>query len=389
MTTASLETDNKEDRSSRSAGPTAPPGVVIRDLVKSFVRVDGTEVRAIDEISIDVEPGEFLILLGPSGCGKTTLLRAISGLDEPNSGSIRINGTPVYDSASRCSVAPERRPIGMVFQSYGLWPHMSVRANIAYPLKNRKMPKAEIKKQVERVAAMVGITPVLEQYPTQLSGGQQQRVAVARAIVSTRSLLLFDEPLSNVDAKVRDQLRIEILRMQRELGFTAVYVTHDQEEAMALGTRIAVLQEGRIAQLASPREIYDKPSSPYVARFVGTVDEFDATIVSRRGGEVDVETATGLRWTVRTSRTDLPEQVLVLARPERWTLDSPAKEHKNALVGIVETALFLVGSRTEYIISTTEGDVRVLAAHGDEWAPGSTVSLRCLPEDFLIFGTDE
>ncbi len=260
----------------------AVPGVQIRHLTKSFTRADGTEVHAVDDISLDVEPAEFLILLGPSGCGKTTLLRAISGLDQPDSGTISVNGTEVFNSATNCAVPPESRPIGMVFQSYGLWPHMTVFNNIAYPLRNHRVPKSEIPARVEQVADMVGITAVLKQHPSQLSGGQQQRVAVARAIVSARSLLLLDEPLSNVDAKVRDQLRIELLRMQRELGFTAVYVTHDQEEAMALGTRIAVLQEGRIAQLAPPREIYENPASPYVARFVGTVDEFDGTIVARK-----------------------------------------------------------------------------------------------------------
>ena len=367
----------------------AVPGVQIRHLTKSFTRADGTEVHAVDDISLDVEPAEFLILLGPSGCGKTTLLRAISGLDQPDSGTISVNGTEVFNSATNCAVPPESRPIGMVFQSYGLWPHMTVFNNIAYPLRNHRVPKSEIPARVEQVADMVGITAVLKQHPSQLSGGQQQRVAVARAIVSARSLLLLDEPLSNVDAKVRDQLRIELLRMQRELGFTAVYVTHDQEEAMALGTRIAVLQEGRIAQLAPPREIYENPASPYVARFVGMVDEFDGTIVARKRGEVAVETASGLRLPVATSRTDLPDDVVVMARPERWTLERTETVDPQHLSGVIEASLFLVGSRTEYVVSTGEGDVRVLASHGKQIPQGSTVALRCQPEDLLIFGRDE
>jgi multiple sugar transport system ATP-binding protein len=221
-------------------------------------------LTVLHELSLSVTPGEFMVLLGPSGCGKTTALRMIAGLESVTSGSIRIDGRDVTD------VAPKNRDIAMVFQSYALYPHMSVAENIAYPLKIRKLPKAEIDKQVRDVAAQVQLDPLLDRFPRQLSGGQRQRVALARAIVRRPAVFLMDEPLSNLDAKLRGHMRAELKHMQHQLGIATIYVTHDQIEAMTLGHRVAVLNQGRLQQIDTPHRIYDDPANIFVAGFVGS-----------------------------------------------------------------------------------------------------------------------
>jgi len=221
-------------------------------------------LTVLHELSLSVTPGEFMVLLGPSGCGKTTALRMIAGLESVTSGSIRIDGRDVTD------VAPKNRDIAMVFQSYALYPHMSVAENIAYPLKIRKLPRAEIDKQVRDVAAQVQLDSLLERFPRQLSGGQRQRVALARAIVRRPAAFLMDEPLSNLDAKLRGHMRAELKHMQHQLGIATVYVTHDQIEAMTLGHRVAVLNQGRLQQIDTPHRIYDDPANIFVAGFVGS-----------------------------------------------------------------------------------------------------------------------
>ncbi|OLT16150.1 hypothetical protein BJF78_14730 [Pseudonocardia sp. CNS-139] len=256
-----------------AAVPETRPRIAVRGLTKRFRRRDGTQVNAVDGIDLDVAEGEFLVLLGPSGCGKTTLLRVLAGLEEVDAGRVELDGRVVDDPAVRVCVPTERRGLSMMFQSYALWPHMTVAENVAYPLTTRRVRRAERAARVRRVLDVVGIGPLAGQYPGQLSGGQQQRVALARALVAGDGVVLFDEPLSNVDAKVREQLRTEIARLHRELGFTAVYVTHDQEEALTLATRLLVLRDGRIAQSASPREVYTRPADLGVARFMGAGNE--------------------------------------------------------------------------------------------------------------------
>ncbi|WP_324278085.1 ABC transporter ATP-binding protein [Blastococcus brunescens] len=238
--------------------PTASstPVVEVSNLVKRFRRESGAVVNAIDDVSFEVAAGDFVVLLGPSGCGKTTLLRAIAGLETPDQGAIRIGGRAVFSAADRVEVPPERRDISMIFQSYALWPHMTAFKNVAYPLQSRrgrKVAKDEIARRVRQALELVGVGELETQYPGQMSGGQQQRIALARALVNNDELVLFDEPLSNVDAKVREQLRFELVSMQRKLGFSALFVTHDQTEAMELAHRIAVLDSGRIAQFGTPR----------------------------------------------------------------------------------------------------------------------------------------
>jgi len=372
------------------------PRIELHGLSKRFVRQSGEVTHAVRDIDLEVQPGEFLVLLGPSGCGKTTLLRLIAGLETPDDGVIRINGALLHDRAQKVAVPPERRPISMVFQSYGLWPHMTVWENIAYPLKARRTPKADIRTRVAQAIAAAGIGGLEQQYPTQLSGGQQQRVALARAVVSANDVVLFDEPLSNVDAKVRDQLRVEILRMQAQLGFTAVYVTHDQDEAMMLGDRIVVLDQGRIAQLGSPRDVYEDPSSPYVARFVGTVDETRAKVLRADPGAgiIEVETGSGRTVTVRSARASgslgAPgTEAILMTRPERWRIHHEPVAGGNVLPGTVQAAHYLAGSRTECLVETAEGLVRVWASHRAAAAEGDAVWLTVEPADVLIFGADE
>ena len=245
--------------------------VTIRNVTKAFG--DNVVLKAFDA---EFQDGEFITLLGPSGCGKTTMLRMIAGFEKPTSGEIYIGGQLV--SGGKTFVPPEKRGVGMVFQSYAVWPHMNVFDNVAYPLTIRHTPKAEIKSAVERVLAVVHLSQYAERFPNQLSGGQQQRVALARALVAEPTLLLLDEPLSNLDAKLRESMRFEIKELQKNLGITVVYVTHDQTEAMAMSDRIFLINRGIIEQCGSPTEIYNTPVNQFVADFLGKVDFFKGEV---------------------------------------------------------------------------------------------------------------
>lgn len=302
--------------------------VTLRSLRKQFRRKNGDIVSAIDDVTLTVAPGEFLVLLGPSGCGKTTLLRTIAGLEVPDSGTITIQGRSVFDTAAGISLPPERRDLGMIFQSYALWPHMTVAKNVAYPLKARRagLTRAEIQEKVDRILGLLGLSALAESFPSQLSGGQQQRVALARALIGGRRLILFDEPLSNVDAKVRETLRRELKSMQTELGFSAVYVTHDQTEAMELADRIAVVNHGRVEQLADPQTLYDEPVSRYVADFIGAANLVSGRVTGQPAeGMVAVEAPFG-SVLARGAGFAIGDEVLLLARPERCevTSDQPS-----------------------------------------------------------------
>jgi len=256
-------------RSTGGAGDPAarPPFIEVADLVVRY-----GEVVAVRGVSFTVASGEHVTLLGPSGCGKTTTLRAIAGLERPASGEIRIGGVPAYSSAVRVNVAPEKRGVSMVFQSYAIWPHMSVFDNVAYGLRVRRKPDAEIAERVRWALELVQMGPLAERSAAKLSGGQQQRVALARAFVFSPSVLLFDEPLSNLDAKLRAEMRIELKELQQRLGITSVYVTHDLEEALAISDRVAVMRDGMIEQIGTPVEIYSLPRSTFVADFVGSAN---------------------------------------------------------------------------------------------------------------------
>lgn len=242
-------------------------GVQIRGLVKRFGGAN--EAVAIDGLDIEIHEGEFLVLLGASGCGKTTTLRCLAGLEAGDAGTITMRGESVFDAERGINRPPDKRNIGMVFQAYALWPHMTVRKNLAYPLKARRLRQGLEDGWVEDIARLVQCEHLLDRYPGQLSGGQQQRVALARGLVSRPDLILFDEPLSNLDAKLRKSVRAELHLLHRRLRFTAVYVTHDQEEAFALGDRIVIMRDGRIEQVGQPTEVYRRPVTEYVADFIG------------------------------------------------------------------------------------------------------------------------
>ncbi|MGA1193547.1 MAG: ABC transporter ATP-binding protein [Kiritimatiellia bacterium] len=267
--------------------------------------------RVVDDVDLTIEPGELFFLLGPSGCGKTTLLRCIAGFYIPESGSITIGDRDVTN------LPPEDRDTGMVFQSYALWPHMSVRENVAFGLQLRKVPKAEMEQRIDEALAAVKMTDRADYKPNQLSGGQQQRVALARALVVRPKCLLLDEPLSNLDAKLRLEMRTEIRRICKQAGLTAVYVTHDQKEALSIADRIAVLDQGKIQQCGAPREVYTQPASKFVANFIGETNFIEATVVST-GEEIVLDTPVG-----RIISTALPaspvkpgDKVTISVRPE-------------------------------------------------------------------------
>ncbi|MGH3391126.1 MAG: ABC transporter ATP-binding protein [Actinomadura sp.] len=254
--------------------------VSIEGLTKTFTGKSPTNV--IKGLDLDVQDGEFVVLLGPSGCGKTTTLRCLAGLEIPDEGKISLGGRTVFDAARQVNLAPDKRSIGMVFQSYALWPHMTVHRNIAYPLRARGL-KDKIKEGwVEEIARRVDCEPLLRRYPAQLSGGQQQRVALARALVARPDLILLDEPLSNLDARLRESVRTQLHELHSRIRFTAIFVTHDQSEALALGDRLAIMRAGVIEQFDTPQHVFDRPATEYVAAFVGMSTR---VVCERRAGD--------------------------------------------------------------------------------------------------------
>lgn len=288
------------------------------NLIKQFIASDGGVVRALDNVSFEVGTGEFYVLLGPSGSGKTTTLRVLAGLEDADQGAVAIAGKTVFSPRDGISVPPEERPIAMVFQSYALWPHMNVYHNITFPLRSgiRRVKRKEIARRVERVTELLHLTEHLRRTVAQLSGGQQQRVALARALALEPAVLLMDEPLSNLDAKLRAQLRLEIKALTKEIGITTVYVTHDQTEAMVMGDRIAVMADGRILQEGSPVAIYQQPSNLFVAKFLGDMNFLTGSIDAGTSLEAEVTTPIGKLTLFRRPKTPAEGAVVVGFRPE-------------------------------------------------------------------------
>jgi iron(III) transport system ATP-binding protein len=257
--------------------PDVEPSASLQAIRKTFVS-KGKTVHAVKDVDLHITPGEYVVVLGPSGCGKSTLIRCIAGLESPTTGSIELLGRKVYDAKQSINMKANARNVGMVFQSYALWPHMTIEQNVAYPLKMRKVPKKEREERVAAVLKALEVEQLAKRLPAELSGGQQQRIALARALVYEPAILLLDEPLSNLDALLRVSLRAELLRLHRQLGYTALHITHDQEEALEMGDRVVLMREGEIEQMGPPEEVYARPVSPYAATFLGVRNKHTVTI---------------------------------------------------------------------------------------------------------------
>jgi iron(III) transport system ATP-binding protein len=342
-------------------------------------------VKAIDDVSFEVRDGELYTLLGPSGCGKTSTLRAVAGLESPDGGRISIVGQLVSDPDGSRFVAPNQRDIGMVFQSYGVWPHMTVFENVAFPLRVSKVKhsKAQMRERVERALGIVRLAGFESRMATELSGGQQQRLALARALIRQPKLLLLDEPLSNLDAKLREAMRAEVATLQREIGVTTLYVTHDQDEALSMSNRIAVMSEGRIVQEGNPREIYQRPATRFVADFVGTTNFLEGSVVrcSEEGVTVDTEVGQLVAAPVVAS-WKAGDALLVAIRPEgmRLHLDGPPPA-PNVVAAEVNRVMFVGDSLDCHLhVGTRRWNTR-LDPHSNP-QPGDRVWLE-LPRDGL------
>jgi ABC-type sugar transport system ATPase subunit len=341
-------------------------------------------VAALDELTLEVEPGEFLVVVGPSGCGKSTLLRVIAGLDSVTGGDI------YFDHERMTDQPPQQRDVGMVFQNYALYPHMTVAENLAFPLRVRKVPKAEREERVRRVALMLGLEGLLDRLPKQLSGGQQQRVAVGRALVRSPRVFLFDEPLSNLDVNLRAEMRTELATLQRQVGITTLYVTHDHIEAMTMGDRLAVVRGGRLVQVGTPEQLYRDPDDLFVATFLGTptINTIAGVLRYTDTGAVAVSAPTaGVQIVLGAGRESLsPQQqaVTLAVRPEhvRVTGDTDADCR-----GIVERVEFIGHER---LASIRVGGERVLMrlTDGTSIAAGETVGIRFDRSGVLLFGAD-
>jgi iron(III) transport system ATP-binding protein len=350
--------------------------LLLEDVVKVFAGRGGSgEVVAVDHVDIEIEEGELVTLLGPSGCGKTTTLRLIAGFEFPTEGIIRLDGQVINDEP------PHKRNMSMVFQSYAVFPHLSVFENIAYGLNVQRLSKTDVRRRVAQVLELVELTGLENRAPNQLSGGQQQRVALARALVMEPKVLLMDEPLSNLDAKLREQMRTEIRRIQKRLGITSVYVTHDQVEAMTLSDRIVVMNLGRIEQVGSPTEIYRRPQTRFVADFIGRANFVDGVVRGHQDSRLVLE-ALGTTLTVPAPKAAFSTGAgaTLVVRPEMVEIDSPQSQ----VTGIVQRATYL-GNVVEYdveveghLLALVEYDPRHTTIH----AEGQAVRLRFL-EDCL------
>jgi iron(III) transport system ATP-binding protein len=352
--------------------------LTIESLQKTFITRDGARVAAIGGVSLDVPQGKILTLLGPSGCGKTTTLRSVAGLEKPDGGRISIDGEAVFDATHNIHMPANKRGIGMVFQSYAIWPHMSVFENVAFPMRvaqDRKYSNAEIEKNVARALEMVRLGGYQSRPSTQLSGGQQQRLALARGLVREPKLLLLDEPLSNLDAKLREQMRFELKRLQMDLGITTLYVTHDQGEALALSDEIAVMNAGKVIQRGTPYELYHQPNSEFVAGFLGSTNFLRGKVDTAIGSD-GIGTVTTQHGPIRCSfaRSEgAGEEVLVVIRPEDVILTAqPPAEGENAFTGKVANRIFL-GEVIDYLIDMSGEEVRVRARPEWDFNIGSPV----------------
>jgi len=337
--------------------------VEVRGVTKRY-----GNVTAVDNVSLTIAAGEFLTLLGPSGCGKTTLLRLIAGFETPDAGSLLIGGVDITNRP------PYHRPVNQVFQSYALFPHLTVGENVAFGLRMQKMPEREISQRVAESLTLVSLTDFANRHPHQLSGGQRQRVALARALAPRPQVLLLDEPLSALDAKLRRTMQLELKRLQRQLGVTFVFVTHDQEEALTMSDRIAVVNHGRIEQLGSATTIYHQPGSAFVADFLGQANLLKATVVERDllGCVSNVRLTAGME--LRLSATGVPataSQVLLSIRPEKVLVSKSRPDAENVFSAVVEEEVFQ--GATDYLVLAGEGGLRLNALLANESAINESI----------------
>ena len=340
---------SERDFSARSSN------VTLIDLTKRFRSLDGSgEVLAVDDVNLEVKTGELVTILGPSGCGKTTTLRMIAGFEYPTSGSILIGDKDV------AKIPPNKRGLSMVFQSYALFPHLSIYENVAYGLRVQKLPASEIRERTERALDLMQLTTMAKRYPSQVSGGQQQRIALARAIVIEPSVLLFDEPLSNLDAKLREYMRDELRKLQKRLGITSLYVTHDQSEAMAISDRVVIMKEGRIRQVGTPREIYAFPQSRFVADFMGKANFLEVEVLGIDGESARIDIG-GKAFIVPRAGKVRPNSgsALLVVRPEALRLISLSNaENEIPLRGCVDRFTYF-GNIARYEVSTENGPLLI------------------------------
>ena len=368
------------------------PFVSIRNLSKRF-----GDLLAVDDVSLSVGEGSTLALLGPSGCGKTTILRCIAGLETPDRGHISIAGRVAFDAASGIDLKPEQRELGVVFQSYAVWPHMTVEQNVGFPLKVRKRPLSEQRDRVARILDVVGLAAWHDKPATQLSGGQQQRVALARALVYEPRLVLFDEPMSSLDAQLRDQMRIELKILQNRLGFTAIYVTHDQSEAFALAENVVLMNRGRIETAGAPRDVSHRPPTAFTARFLGLNVREGRAI--RTGdlqtglcyAEVALSDRLTLRGLIGDERPIMPgTPVLACIRKEHVAIRKlpPGGLAKHgAMIGEVRAASFL-GMEEEYVVDIDGVELRSIQLPIGAQA-GDLVEITIRPENCTVFSNVE
>lgn len=375
------------DAATPSATMTSSPtksavGIRITGLTKSYG--DTTAVRDLD---LEIHPGELLVLLGPSGCGKTTTMRCIVGLEEPETGRIEMGDKSIFDSRLGINIPVNKRNVGMVFQSYAIWPHKTVFENVAFPLEVRRLPSRTVSQRVAEILDLVGLAQYANRGASQLSGGQMQRVALARSVIMEPSVLLLDEPLSNLDAKLRDRLRIELRKIQQKLGITTVYVTHDQAEALALADRIAVMREGRIVQLDAPQDLYRDPVDRFVADFIGSSNLFATEVLGvEEDGRIRVRLPSGDELVAESA----PQggQAFVCVRPEIIQLIAPdGNPTENTIEGHVLVELFM-GNHVFYEIEMKGGGtLRALDFEGALSRPaGSEVTVRIPPTEIRLLG---
>ncbi len=357
------------------------PAIRLIGLEKRF-EVGRQRVLAIDGVTLDAPEGRILTLLGPSGCGKSTTLRCIAGLERPDDGEIFFDARVVFSRTRRIFVPPERRNIGMVFQSYGIWPHLTVFENVAYPLQVRRVPARRIRERVEHALALVGLSGLADRPAPFLSGGQQQRVALARALVYEPSVLLLDEPLSNLDAKVREQVREELQALQRQLGITTIYVTHDQLEALSLSDVIAVMHDGQLVEVGTPQQLYERPRDRFTSDFLGAISYLRGRVAARDGTTLTIDTRQGPVRCETIQELREGDAVLAGVRPEHILLQAHRPTGAiNAFEGTVVSALF-EGTHIKYRVAVD--DLTLLVYGRSSHAVGERVCATVEPDRVIL-----